>query len=243
MSDVQSESSSDGTVHRSHKVARRHVFAWLSDMKLFLSSSRLGDDPDRFSDLLGSEAPVACVPNALDVLDASIRDKVILRGMADLHDAGCAPVIVDLRPHYDQGTLEAAFSGIGACFVAGGNVFVLRRAMRQAGLDTLLRARSSDPDFLYAGYSAGACVAGPSLDGLHLVDDPEAVVEGCHGETIWSGLGLVDYTIIPHYDSEHPESQAMNEVVRYCAAKKLKHRTLRDGEVIVCEHQGSNPVN
>jgi dipeptidase E len=212
-------------------------------MKLFLSSFRLGDDPGRFSDLLGSDGPVAFVPNALDVLDASIREKVIVRGMADLHDAGCSPVVVDLRAHYGQETLEAALSGFGACFVAGGNVFVLRRAMRQAGLDTLLQARSFDPHFLYAGYSAGACIAGPNLDGLHLVDDPEAVVEGYRGETIWSGLGLVDYRIIPHYDSEHPESLAMNEVVRYCAAKKLEHRTLRDGEVIVCEHQGSNPVN
>lgn len=53
--------------------------------------------------------------------------------------------------------------------------------MRQSGLDHYLRDRSNDASFVYGGFSAGACVAGPTLRGVELVhrDSPhiERMVE------------------------------------------------------------------
>ena len=52
-------------------------------------------------------------------------------------------------------------------WVNGGNVFLLRRAMQQSGLDNVIIERKSDDGFVYSGYSAGACVVGPTLRGAH----------------------------------------------------------------------------
>jgi dipeptidase E len=62
--------------------------------------------------------------------------------------------------------------------------------MFRSGLHALLGKRLGEENFLYAGYSAGACVAGPTLDGLHIVDDPDVVPEGYQSEVEWTGLSL-----------------------------------------------------
>ena len=90
-------------------------------------------------------------------------------------------------------------------------------------------------EVVYAGYSAGAVVAGPSLVGIDLVDDPTEVPEGYMPEPLWDGLGFVDYTIAPHYKSDHPESAMVDDVVAYLQEHRLDCRPLRDGEVIIVD--------
>ena len=97
----------------------------------------------------------------------------------------------------------------------GGNSFLLRRAMRQSGLDLFLMARWEDRNLVYGGYSAGAVVVTPTLRGIDLVDPPDQQASGYSAEIVWDGLALVPYCNAPHYDSPHPESK------------------LRDGEVII----------
>ena len=121
----------------------------------------------------------------------------------------------------------------GVLFVGGGNVFVLRRAFRQSGLDQYLDLARENKEQIYAGYSAGSCVLAPTLKGLHLVDDPNEVPSGYADEIIWDGCGLIEYSIAPHFDSDHLESGAMNSVIEFYEASKLPFRALRDGEVII----------
>ena len=105
--------------------------------------------------------------------------------------------------------------------------------MRLGGFDTLIPDEVG-PDFVYAGYSAGVCVLAPSLDGLQHVDDVDArAYPGA--ELVWEGLGVLDYLILPHYESDHPESTAVYREVEYCTARDIPFRTLRDGEVIVID--------
>ena len=89
---------------------------------------------------------------------------------------------------------------MGLIWTLGGNSSLLRRAMRQSGLDLLLTAWRDDAGIVYGGYSAGAVVATPTLRGIHLVDPPAALAEGYPPEIIWDGLALVPYSIAPHYD-------------------------------------------
>ncbi len=49
---------------------------------------------------------------------------------------------------------------------------------------------------VYCGESAGAIVAGQTLEGCEVGDDPELA-----DELIWDGLGLIDKIIVPHADS------------------------------------------
>jgi dipeptidase E len=46
-------------------------------------------------------------------------------------------------------------------------------------------------------------------------------------------LGFVDYSIAPHYRSNHPESAMVEEEVKYLIENKMPYKTLRDGEVII----------
>jgi dipeptidase E len=67
-----------------------------------------------------------------------------------------------------------------------------------------------------------------------VVDDPGEIPEGYEGiEVVWEGLGLVDFSIAPHYRSEHPESDLMEDVVARFDADDMPYRVLRDGEALV----------
>ena len=109
-------------------------------------------------------------------------------------------------------------------WVRGGNTFVLRQAMRLSGLDDVLTDLLAS-DFLYGGYSAGVCVLAPSLRGLGQVDDPTASPYP-GSEVIWEGLGLLDYLILPHYQSDHPESADVDKEVEYCKREGMPFKTL-----------------
>ena len=73
----------------------------------------------------------------------------------------------------------------------------------------------------------------PSLKGLQTVDDPSDKPYPQLQETIWEGLGALDYIILPHYKSDHPESADIDKEVEYCTRNNLKFKTLRDGDAII----------
>ena len=205
-------------------------------MKLYLSSFRLGDKRDHLVKM-AKRTRFAFVGNALDGLtDLTTRQTVITRGIEDLREISLESDLIDLREFFTEPTqLRVRLAPYKAIFVSGGNAFILRRAMRQSGLDAFLQEKKNDDTFLYAGYSAGACVCGPTMNGFDKVDDPQLVPAGYPSDLIWAGLGLLDYNIAPHYQSNHPESEAINAVVNYFIENKILFRALRDGEVIIHE--------
>ena len=91
----------------------------------------------------------------------------------------------------------------------------------------------SRKSFLYGAYSAGVCVLSPTLEGYHIVDDATATPYEGWDDTIWDGLGLLNYTFLPHFDSDHPESPAISQELEYCKENGLPYKTARDGEVFV----------
>jgi dipeptidase E len=115
----------------------------------------------------------------------------------------------------------------------GGNSFVLRRAMRLSGFDKLIGNFVNDNSLVYGGFSAGAVVATKTLRGIDLVDDPNSLPEDYPQNVVWEGLGFVDFSIAPHYRSDHPESESIENVVEYFQASNMPYKALRDGEVLV----------
>ena len=89
-------------------------------------------------------------------------------------------------------------------------------------------------EFVYAGYSAGGCVLFQDLRPYAIVDDPADLQYG-NKETIWEGLGLIDFAFMPHWDSEHPESPAINKEIDFCKENNIPYKAIRDGEVIIIE--------
>ncbi len=117
----------------------------------------------------------------------------------------------------------------------GGNAFVLRRAVRQSGLDRVLPELLARNTLVYDGFSAGACVMAPSMRGLETVDDPGVVPSGYDPTPVWEGLGLLLYAVAPHYRSDHPESEAVERLVRRFVDDHVLFRALHDGEAIVVD--------
>lgn len=88
---------------------------------------------------------------------------------------------------------------------------------------------------VYGGYSAGVCVLGPTLKGIHLVDDQNQKPYGEQYDVNWDGLGILDYVIAPHYQSGHFESELIEKTVQYLIENKILFIALKDGEVMVVE--------
>jgi dipeptidase E len=111
-----------------------------------------------------------------------------------------------------------------------------RYALAESGADALLVDLLRDDALVYGGYSAGPCVLGPSLRGLELVDEPEAVEATYGAKPVWEGLGVLNFAIVPHVDSpDHPETERCNALAEHFRAEGVPHRTLRDGEVLVID--------
>lgn len=206
-------------------------------MRLYLSSYRFGSAVDRLVALVPAGARVAVVSNALDLIpDESRRSyaRNVHDPLADLAGFGFSPFDLDLRRWFgDAAGLEHELADVDLVWAVGGNAFLLRRAMAQSGLDVLLQRRLTEDSLAYGGWSAGACVAGSSLRGIDLMDDPEAVADGYDPPPIYEGLGLVDFVIVPHFASDHPEAEDAGVSAAWLAGQGLAHRTLRDGEALL----------
>ncbi|MEO6395201.1 MAG: Type 1 glutamine amidotransferase-like domain-containing protein [Devosia sp.] len=225
-------------------------------MRLYLSSERLGEragallamlpdgarekSQDFSSSVSGpskSFGRVAIIANGYDGASAAARDiyrTEIYDPIAEFKDLGLEPQTLDLRAHFDDpASLRLRLADYDLVWVMGGNSFVLRRAMKRSGFDRVIRERLETDTIAYGGYAAGAVVAGPSLRGLELMDDPFEVPDGYDEALIWTGLGLTPFTIVPHYRSAHPEAAAAEKVVSYMTTRKARYRALSDGEVIV----------
>jgi dipeptidase E len=189
-------------------------------MNLYLSSYGIGDRSDELK-ALAKNSRAAVIVNALDNMPSDVRASVVRREFEDLKSLGFDPIELDLRDYFDSdreiaGTLE----GVGLVWVTGGNTFLLRKAFRAS-------------EIVYGGYSAGACILSPTLRGLEIVDDAEASAERYPKITIWEGLGLIPFSIAPHYKSDHSESERVDATVEYFIEHKIPFIALRDGEVEV----------
>jgi dipeptidase E len=210
-------------------------------VKFYLSSYKIGSATERLKTLLpAANKRLAYISNAFDWLDVDLdhrrsMDRYDLDQLQSLRQ-GLEIERLDLRDYFGrQSELKAKLLTFGTIWVRGGNTFVLRQAMRLSGFDDVLRQlAAANVDMLYGGYSAGVCVLGPTLRGIDLVDPPSEKPYGDY-QTIWDGLGILNYVIVPHFQSDHPESEAARRVVAHLEQHKIPFRPLCDGEVIIIE--------
>jgi len=203
-------------------------------MRLYLSSFRLGNQPEVLLDLMGKGRRTALIMNAAD---GSLPERRVV-GLSDeidrLKSIGLEPIEVDLRHYFaDSAGLRDLLASFDLIWVRGGNCFVVRRAFKQSGADEIIKDLLQKDAVVYGGYSAGIDMLIPSMHGAELVDDPNVVPEGYDPEIIWEGLGLLPYSVAPHYKSDHPESADIDKSVEYMIDHHIPFIALRDGQAIV----------
>ena len=202
-------------------------------MTLFLSSTGLGARPALLRELARGPR-VGVVLDADNAEGADVRVEAWEQESADLAAAGFDPVDIDLRVFRgDPGQLAARLADLDVLWVAGGNTFDLMRAMQACGLRGALAPLVHAGTLVYAGYSAGACVAGPDLRGVHLMDPP-----GDQGaaDVVDETLRLVDIRIVPHWRSGHRLSPAAEAMSSELEGAGLAHRCLEDGQVLLVDN-------
>ena len=202
-------------------------------MKLYLSSYKLGNKIDELKSWIKEHGnKIVLIPNSRDIYEDSERLRNgILNDKMMLEEIGFDVDIISLKDYFNnQEKLFEYFNKYNAFFVIGGNTFALRKAMQLSGFDDYLMNQVDNDNFLYAGYSAGICVLSPNMKGLELVDEP---LNPYNDESvIYDGIGILDYVIVPHYKSDHPESHLVDKVVDYMNENGVKYVTLSDGDVL-----------
>jgi dipeptidase E len=204
-------------------------------MKYYLSSYEIGNETEKLKTLV-PKGKIGYIPNARDFTgaDPERRAKRNENDMGSLRKLGLEVEMLNLQDYFGKrDELKKKLEELGAIFISGGNVFVLRQAMKLSGLDEILE-EIKDTNFLYAGYSAAGCVLAPSLKGMDIVDPLDTPYDE-QKEILWDGLGFIDFRFMPHWDSNHPESADIDKEIAYCKENKIPYKAIRDGEVIIIE--------
>ncbi len=205
-------------------------------MKYYLSSYEIGNETEKLKNLV-PKGKIGYIPNAGDFTgaDPERRAKRNEKDMGSLRELGLEVEMVNLQNYFGKtDELKKKLDEIGAIFISGGNVFVLRQAMKLSGLDDILKELRDQKDFLYAGYSAAGCVLTPNLKAYEIVDKVDTPYPE-ETEVIWDGLNFVDFAFMPHWDSDHPESADIEKEIAYCKDNNIPYKAIRDGEVIIIE--------
>lgn len=203
-------------------------------MKFYLSSYKIGQETKKLKELTQNKK-IGFIPNSLDYVEPKPREESNQRNMKDLADLDIDVELLDLKDYFGKKEeLKKKIDSLDGVWIRGGNTFVLRQAMKLSGFDEIIK-NIKRKDFLYGGYSAGVCILAPSLKGLEIVDDPNIMPYKESKDVIWEGLRILDYLILPHYKSDHPESADIDKEVEFCKTNNIPFKTLKDGEVIIIE--------
>jgi dipeptidase E len=206
-------------------------------MRLYLSSHGFGDHVATLHDMVGENKKVLYIDNAKDDWDDEARAQHVAEKHAEFEQQGFDFYELDLRKYVGKSDLLAKIiAEAGLVWGGGGNTFLLRRAMKYCGLDTMLQNDLKADLFVYGGSSAGSVVMTKTLRGVEMEDDPYVVPAGYEEEIIWNGLGVVYPQLVPHFATEYfgEKAQAM---VDYFQENGFKYVTLKDGEVYVVNGQ------
>jgi len=206
-------------------------------VRLYLSSFRVGDHPDRLVDLARGRPTAAVVANACDGQLPADRAASVTRELEALGELGFDPHEVDLRDFAGHGEeLRGQLAEVGVVWVRGGNVFTLRHAIWRAEADAIIRDLVTSDAVAYAGYSAGPCVLAPSLAGLERCDDVGEVLRLYDEPARFDGLGVLDRALVPHLATPaHPESAILEQVAAGYERDGVPYIGLRDGQVYVVD--------
>jgi len=114
-------------------------------------------------------------------------------------------------------------------FISGGNTFYLLQELKRKNLITYLKERIEN-GLLYIGESAGSVIAAPDIEYASVIDDKTVATE----LDDYTGLNLVDFYIVPHFEEEPFVESSRNTVELY--KDKLDLKLINNKEAILVEN-------
>jgi dipeptidase E len=206
-------------------------------MKYYLSSSKLGENPEYLAELFFGWKKIGIVPNAYDLArtDKEKWETKMNLWINSLVAIGLQPSVVDLQDYFGkQDELQKVIDQLNGVYIPWWNVFTLRQAMHLSWCDAILKEKAKDRQFVYAWSSSWISILSPSLEWLEIVDNPEENLYACE-DILQDWLGLYPNLLIPHYKSDHYESPLMSNVVNYCINNDIPFETISDWKVIIID--------
>ena len=150
---------------------------------------------DELTGKIPKETTVSVITNAADIVDGSNQ---WVPGMVKiLEDKGYRIQSVDLNNFSDDSDkLSDIFSHSDVIWLCGGHTFYLRWILKKSGADHAI-IKQVENGKVFAGWSAGAIIAGPTTQHFELMGDtpndaPEVIHEGLH---------LTEGVVVPHFDN------------------------------------------
>lgn len=201
-------------------------------MLLYLSSQKLGNHVDVLKKWIKDhDNKILLIFNALDAKGQEVIDRNVSEDKKVLEEIGFDVSICDLKKYFDcPEKLRENFRKYHAFCVMGGNVFLLRQAMKYSGFDQFLKEVSSS-NYLYIGYSAGSVILSKDLSGFRGIDDE--IFYRLKEDLLYEGLSLIDYLFIPHYQSNYRKVELIHNLVEDCRKNDISFQAVRDGDVII----------
>jgi dipeptidase E len=209
-------------------------------MKFYLSSYKFGNEVEKLKTMLPKSSKIGHINNSRDWTDANaeLKAKHQREEIDQLIKLGFIAEPLDLKDYFGRhDELKTKLFQLNGLWISGGNTFVLRQAMKLSGFDKIFYELKFRKDFLYGGYSAGICVLCDSLKYIQNVDNPNDFPYKDSKEIIWEGLNVFRYGLLPHYNSDHFESEAIDKEIKNCINNKWLFKALSDGEVIIIKDE------
>ncbi len=178
-------------------------------MKLLLTSSGISNASihDTLVELLGkpiAESNALCIPTGIYPFPGGLEGAyrlIAAKTRSPLVGLGWKSMgVLELTalPSIKREVWVDAVKATDALLVWGGDVVYLSRWMRESGLADVLPTLR---EMVYVGVSAGSMVTAPTFGETYGDADKPFIIE--------TGLGLVDFALLPHMDEvDHPESTA-----------------------------------
>lgn len=171
----------------------------IPNAKLFLYSLLVSGEQFVYLDALVGKSreaiTFALIENAADVIEGS---EEWVRGIRNsLQEQGYAVEPIDVR-HWTnkREALREKLASKDVIWVCGGHTYYLRWILMETGADEIIKELVAEGK-VYAGWSAGAIVAGPTTRYFdEMGDDPNDAPT-----TIFEGLCLSDIVVVPHGDN------------------------------------------
>jgi dipeptidase E len=187
--------------------------------RLFLTSIGLGAFPS-FVGNKPNSITVGFIPTAADPYE----DKWFMEEARQiLTKQGFKLINIDIK---DKAQLNQ-LNDVDVIFVSGGNTFyLLEKAIESGALGIIKELVNKEK--IYAGGSAGATFAGPTIEPVSLLDDPQ---EAPNLKT-YNSLGLTDFVVIPHSGKEKYAEKHQETMKKYMN-NKYKLIPLTDSQAVV----------